>query len=138
LTTYLVGSVGYSMPIYRCGNEFTNSISEADAKALNCKLVSGSKPAPPTKQMPAKPDLSKRARQPRTGYSSYSGTYELQVAHNDELFIINDEKFTARTYCFNMMDGDPVRFIEGSPLGACAMATFVNLRTKEVCEVWCE
>ena len=65
-------------------------------------------------------------------------SYEIEVAHNDELFIINGEKFEAQTYCFNMEEGDRVIFVDGSPLGACSSATLMNLRTKEKCEVWCE
>ena len=64
--------------------------------------------------------------------------YEIEVSHDDELFIINGEKFEAKTYCFNMEEGDRVIFLEGSPFGACASAEILNLRTKEVCEVWCE
>ncbi len=74
--------------------------------------------------------------------SSGGGTsrpsYEIEVSHNDELFVINGEKFEAKTYCFNMEEGDRVIFIDGSALGACASATLVNLRTKQKCEVWCE
>ncbi|WP_296641438.1 hypothetical protein [Thiobacillus sp. 65-1402] len=65
-------------------------------------------------------------------------TYEIEVSHNDELFIINGEKFEAKTYCFNMEEGDRVIFLDGSALGACATATLLNLRTKDKCEVWCE
>lgn len=65
-------------------------------------------------------------------------SYEIEHSHNDELFIINGEKFEAKTYCFNMDEGDRVIFIEGSALGACASATIVNLRTNNKCEVWCE
>lgn len=65
-------------------------------------------------------------------------SYEIEVSHNDELFIINGEKFEARTYCFNMDEGDRVIFIEGSALGACVSATVINLRTKDKCELWCE
>jgi hypothetical protein len=72
------------------------------------------------------------------GGSTSSASYEIEVSHNDELFIINGEKFEAKTYCFNMMKGDRVIFIDGSPLGACASATLINLRTKNKCEVWCE
>jgi hypothetical protein len=79
-------------------------------------------------------------RQPRSnrGSSSSRPSYEIEVSHNDELFIINGEKFEAQTYCFNMEEGDSVIFIEGSALGACASATLVNLRTNAKCEVWCE
>ena len=64
--------------------------------------------------------------------------YEIQVAHNDELFIINGEKYKAKTYCFNMQKGDRVVFISGSPYGACTSAKLLNLRTERVCDVWCE
>ncbi|WP_210433993.1 hypothetical protein [Diaphorobacter sp. LR2014-1] len=64
--------------------------------------------------------------------------YEIEVSHDDELFIINGEKYEAKTYCFNMEEGDRVIFLEGSPYGACASAKILNLRTKKVCEVWCE
>ncbi|MDD5081440.1 MAG: hypothetical protein PHC58_05575 [Candidatus Omnitrophica bacterium] len=64
--------------------------------------------------------------------------YYIEHSHNDELFIINGEKFEAKTYCFGMEDGDPVVFLDGSPYGACASATILNLRTKNECECWCE
>ena len=64
--------------------------------------------------------------------------YEIEVSHEDELFVINGEKFEAQTYCFDMDEGDMVVFLDGSPYGACASAKILNLRTKEVCEVWCE
>lgn len=65
-------------------------------------------------------------------------SYEIEVSHNDELFVINGEKFEAQTYCFNMEEGDSVIFLDGSPLGACASATLLNLRTRDKCQVWCE
>jgi aspartate 1-decarboxylase len=61
-----------------------------------------------------------------------------EVSHNDELFIINGERYEAQTYCFNMEEGDKVIFLEGSAYGACATATLLNLRTKNECRVWCE
>lgn len=64
--------------------------------------------------------------------------YEIEVSHDDELFIINDERFEAKTYCFDMEEGDRVIFLDGSPYGACASAEILNLRTNQVCEVWCE
>lgn len=64
--------------------------------------------------------------------------YVIEVSHNDEVFVINGEKFEAKTYCFNMAEGDRVIFLEGSPFGACASAKILNLRTKKTCEVWCE
>jgi len=65
-------------------------------------------------------------------------SYEIEVSHNDELFIINGERFEAKTYCFNMEEGDRVIFLEGSPLGVCVSAEVLNLRTNQRCELWCE
>lgn len=71
--------------------------------------------------------------------TAYARTeYEIEVSHNDEFFIINDEKYEAKTYCYDMEEGDMVIFLDGSPYGACASAKILNLRTKEICEVWCE
>lgn len=79
---------------------------------------------------------------PRPSAHTRSGrrtdVYTIETSHNDELFIINGEKFEAKTYCFNMEEDDEVMFLEGSPYGACASATLLNLRTREKCEVWCE
>ncbi len=61
----------------------------------------------------------------------------VEASLNDETFIINGEVFKAKTYCFNFDKGDRVKFIEGSPSGACASATLLNLRSGKVCEVWC-
>jgi hypothetical protein len=65
-------------------------------------------------------------------------TYEIEKAINDETFIINGEVFKAQTYCFNVNESDKVIFTEGSALGACASAEFVDLRTGNICKVWCE
>lgn len=81
---------------------------------------------------------SESSRTPRRGGDDYGDSYEIEVSHNDELFVINGEKYEAQTYCFNMEEGDMVIFLDGSPLGACASATLLNLRTREKCEVWCE
>jgi hypothetical protein len=67
--------------------------------------------------------------------------YTIQVAHNDDFFIINDEKFSAQTYCYSwdgFDEGNRVVFIEGSPYGACVNATIVSIDTGEKCELWCE
>jgi hypothetical protein len=77
-------------------------------------------------------------RQDNGSSSTSRPSYEVEVSHNDELFVINGEKFEAQTYCFDIEEGDKVIFLEGSPYGACASAEILNLRTKEVCEVWCE
>jgi hypothetical protein len=72
------------------------------------------------------------------GRSSSRPSYEIQHAHNDEVFIINGEKFVAKTYCLTFDKGDRVIFIEGSPSGACSSAKLLNLRNDDVCDVWCE
>jgi len=83
--------------------------------------------------MTGTPRSSARARSGRR-----SDVYLIETSHNDELFVINGEKFEAKTYCFNMEEDDEVMFLEGSPYGACSSATLLNLRTREKCEVWCE
>ena len=65
-------------------------------------------------------------------------TYEIEKAINDETFIINGEVFKAQTYCFDVNESDKVIFTKGSALGACASAEFVDLRTGNICKVWCE
>lgn len=75
---------------------------------------------------------------PRPRSGRRADVYLIETSNNDELFIINGEKFEAQTYCFNMEEDDEVMFLDGSPFGACASATLLNLRTREKCEVWCE
>ena len=70
--------------------------------------------------------------------STSKRTYAVDASAGDETFVINGEVFKAKTYCFNIEKGDRVVFIEGSPLGACASAKIVNLRTEKACELWCE
>ena len=36
-----------------------------------------------------------------TTYSVAATSYEIEVSHDEEFFIINGEKFEAKTYCFN-------------------------------------
>ena len=64
--------------------------------------------------------------------------YEIEAAHNDELFLINGEKFEAKTYCLGWDKGDMVTFLEGSPYGACTTAVLYNKNRNQTCEVWCE
>lgn len=70
--------------------------------------------------------------------SQAQDAYLIEYAHNDELFVINGEKFEAQTYCLGWEQGESVIFIEGSALGACASAELFNLNRKESCSVWCE
>jgi hypothetical protein len=95
-----------------------------------------------TKSVPQQPSVD-TSRAPRQRYGTTSrassrDTYEIEVAHNDEFFVINGEKFEAQTYCLGWEEGDEVIFLDGSPYGACASATLLNLRTEEKCDVWCE
>jgi hypothetical protein len=70
--------------------------------------------------------------------SAQQRSYVIEVSYNDEFFIINGEKFKARTYCFSMNEGDRVIFLSGSPRGACSSAEVLNLRTQRTCRLWCE
>ena len=53
--------------IYRCGNEFSNTITEAEAKTRNCKLVSGGNVTvvPAVKQASPRPAATSPANAPR-------------------------------------------------------------------------
>ena len=73
----------------------------------------------------------------QVAYAAYR-QHSIEVSHNDELFIINGERFKAKTYCFNMLKGDRVLFLKGSEYGACTSAELLNLRTQNICKVWCE
>ena len=64
--------------------------------------------------------------------------YEIEVAYNDEFFIINDEKFEAKSYCLGWEEGDQVIFLDGDPNGICVSAVLYSKTRHEVCEVWCE
>ncbi len=70
--------------------------------------------------------------------SQAQDAYLIEYAHNDELFVINGEKFEAQTYCLGWEQGESVIFIEGNAFGACASAELFNLNRKESCSVWCE
>ena len=65
-------------------------------------------------------------------------SYEIEIAHNDEIFIINGEKFAAQTYCLGWESGEYVIFLEGSEYGVCTSAVLYNTDREEKCEVWCE
>ena len=65
-------------------------------------------------------------------------TYQIEAAANDEVFIINGEKFEAKTYCLGWNEGESVIFIDGSEYGACSSASLFNVDNFETCDVWCE
>ncbi|MCI0559206.1 MAG: hypothetical protein MN733_11985 [Nitrososphaera sp.] len=67
-----------------------------------------------------------------------TNSYMIEAAVNDEVFLINDQKFRAQTYCFNMNEGDQIMFLDGDPNGGCASATLFNLTTRTQCDAWCE
>jgi len=81
---------------------------------------------------------NKQKKYPKSSTFNNKSKYYIELSDNDELFIINGEKFKAQTYCFNMQEGDGIIFIEGSPFGACATAKLFNVRSKNKCAVWCE
>ena len=69
---------------------------------------------------------------------SSANEYTIELAQNDELFIINGERFQAQVHCLGWMEGDRVTFLEGSPYGACFSALLYNKNKRDKCEVWCE
>ena len=71
-------------------------------------------------------------------YKGSKSRYLIEASRNDEVFIINGERYEAKTYCFNMNKGDTIIFIEGSALGACVSAELLNVTTGNECHVWCE
>lgn len=83
-------------------------------------------------------DVMERSSATSGSPSTIPGTYPIEASVNDETFIINRQVFKAKTYCFNVNRGDRVKFVEGSPAGVCVSAKFLNMRTGDVCNVWCE
>lgn len=77
---------------------------------------------------------SARRSKQRLSYESH----EIEVAHKDKIFIINGEKYEARTSCFDFEKGDKVVFLEGRPLGMCVSTELLNLRNDRVCRIWCQ
>jgi hypothetical protein len=65
-------------------------------------------------------------------------SYQIEVSHDDQYFVINGQNYRARTFCYNMLVGDRVIFLEGNEYGNCTTAVITNLRTGQTCEVWCE
>lgn len=102
--------------IERMRNELIESGSSLNLNSLNLNSL---------KYAPRK--IQKRSR-----------SYPIEYSFNDELFIINGEKFRAQTYCFGMYEGDEVIFIEGSELGHCVSAELLNISSGDECSVWCE
>ena len=64
-------------------------------------------------------------------------TYLIEVAANDEIFIINGRKYEARTFCLGWDAGDSISFLKGSEFGACVSAELFNADRDETCDVWC-
>lgn len=72
-----------------------------------------------------------------TKKSGGKASFYIEHSYDDVFFIINDEKFEAKTFCNFWNEGDKVIFIDGNAFGACATAKIYNQNRKEVCEVWC-
>ncbi|MGL4518667.1 MAG: hypothetical protein ACRCUJ_02910 [Phocaeicola sp.] len=64
--------------------------------------------------------------------------YVVEIEHNDEMFIINGERYEARTYCMSLEEDDSVIFLEGSPYGNCSTATVYDVNSRNTCDLWCE
>lgn len=119
-----------------CPQSLGPSLYKACAEREARVLASGA--ASPIDQAPPRSVQTMPGAVPRARSARRADIYPIETAYNDELFIINGEKFEAKTYCFNMEEDDEVIFLEGSPFGACVSAKLLNLRTREKCEVWCE
>jgi len=74
----------------------------------------------------------------KSNIKSQYNEYKIEVSDNNELFIINGEKFKAKTYCLGWDMGDKIQFIEGSAMGVCTSAKLLNINRNSICEVWCE
>jgi len=115
------------------GPSIYRSCAEREVRAL----LSGA--SPPRTYAPSSATVQDVPRAvPQVSIGRRAGAYTIETSHNDELFIINGEKFEAQNYCFNMEEGDAVVFLDGSPYGACASATLLNLRTRQKCATWCQ
>jgi hypothetical protein len=115
------------------GPSLYKSCAEREVRALALDST-------PQRVQPSPPPIAQMM--PRSNSRSRGGrradVFLIETSHNDELFLINGERFEAKTYCFNMEEDDEVMFLDGSPLGACVSATLLNLRTRQKCDVWCE
>lgn len=72
-----------------------------------------------------------------TGAGAAGKRVTIEKAINDRTFIIAGKVFEAQTFCVGTLDGDSVQFTESGP-GICFSAKFVNLRTGQMCDVWCK
>lgn len=70
--------------------------------------------------------------------SAPTPTDKITAAENHEVFIVNGNRYRAKTHCIGHYVGDPVTFIDGNRLGSCVAAKWVNKRNDATCEVWCE
>ncbi len=75
-----------------------------------------------------------------SGGGAATGENGLVLAtHRDTFFAVStswgNRSFEARTSCFDVLKGDPLKFTAST--GACASNTFVNSRTGNSCDVWC-
>ena len=69
---------------------------------------------------------------------STPSAYPIEAVANDEIFVINGEKFEAQTYCLGWTENESVIFLDGSEYGACASASIFNISRAESCDVWCD
>lgn len=121
-----------------CGRTLRVMGPAAYYQCLNDQLKGIGKAMEPSK---SHTDFSERLPTPfeqKNNQTYGKPTYVIEVSHNDELFIINGEKYEAQTYCFGFEEGDKVIFLKGSPFGACASAKILDLRNNRECRLWCE
>lgn len=66
-------------------------------------------------------------------------TYTVQSLDSNpdsDNFVIDNQTYDPKTYC-DMAVGDRVKFVENTP-DDCVDAQLLNLRTKQICNVWCD
>jgi hypothetical protein len=114
------------------GPTLYKACAEREARALTSGV------SPPRQQVGPSAFPAPLRSSPQHRRARRADVYLIETSHNDEIFVINGEKFEAKTYCFNMEEDDEVMFLEGSPLGVCVSAMLLNLRTRQKCAVWCE
>jgi hypothetical protein len=61
----------------------------------------------------------------------------IETVEDIQYFVIDGQKFTAKTFCYEYYDGTYVTFSTGSSDGNCMEAKFSD-GSALPCEVWCE
>lgn len=127
------------------GAAFTTHKLMSDGKNAFVRVYQmfGNCSAAGAKSNPVKGNTSGRATSPppQRAMKPVAGDRGVVVATaKDETFVIElaggKAVFKARTYCFNVNEGDEVVFTKNPSV--CTSNTFVDKQTRKTCDVWCE